>query len=118
MTNLPSNLAVIPQFEPGNNPNNTPAYVSGGALTQDAAQQFTVPTGATKVRLVGTADFYAAFGDNPTAVVPSAIVDDGTSNELFKQNGGAEWRTCQSTKKISVISHASACVVTLSFYTN
>lgn len=113
---VPGNLAVLPQQSPGDNPFNAADYISAVVLAANTPKQITVPANAVKVRLAGTADFYAAYGANPTAVVP-ADADDGSSNELFKVNGGAEWRTVQSTKKLSLIS-AGTCIVTASFYTN
>lgn len=117
MPNLPGNLAVVEQHSPGgSNPYNAPAYVSARVLAANVAETISVPTNATKVRLAGTADFYYAIGAAPTAVVP-VDTDDGSSNELMKQQGGAEWRTCQGVAQISVIS-AAICIVTASFYTN
>jgi hypothetical protein len=117
MPNLPGNLAVVEQHSPGgSNPYNPPAYVSARVLAANTAETITVPANATKVRLAGTADFYYAIGAAPTAVVP-VDTDDGSSNELLKQQGGAEWRTCQGAAQISVIS-AAVCTVTASFYTN
>lgn len=114
MTNIPGNLAVVQQQDPGSNPYNAPAYVSARALAASTAETITVPANATKVRLAGTADFY--YSMSGVAVVP-VDADDGSSNELVKQQGSAEWRTCQGVASISVIS-ATTAIVTASFYTN
>lgn len=110
----PGNLAVVPQSEPGDNPYNAPAYVSARAVAANTAESITVPANATKVRLAGNVDFY--YSMSATAVVP-VDTDDGTSNELIKQQGNAEWRTCQGVAAISVISAANG-IITASFYTN
>lgn len=115
MTATPGNLAVDARApEPGDNPVNAPSYVSARVLAANTAESITVPPGAHYVRLAGTDNFYYSF--TGAAAVP-VDTDDGTACELIKQQGGAEWRTCQGVAAISVIS-AGTPVVTASFYTN
>lgn len=115
----PSNLAVVQQQDPGTNPYNAPAYVSARALAANVAETISVPANATKVRLAGTVDFFYAMGAAGTTAVVPVDTDDGTSNELIKQQGSAEWRTCQGAAVISVITAAAGGgIVTASFYTN
>jgi|GEM_PF-2784273 len=117
MTISPGPLSVVPLNEPDENPTNPPAYVSARALGANSAETITVPAGARFVRLAGNADFYVAYGAGVTAVVP-VDTDDGSSNELIKNNGGgAVWRSVQGLTALSVISAASASIVTASFYT-
>jgi hypothetical protein len=112
----PGNLGINLAGEPDQNPIAPPQYVSARVLTANTAEQITVPPNAALVRLSGNVDFYAAYGANPTAVVP-ADADDGSSNELIKQQGGAVWRMVQSIAKISVITAAAGGgIVTASFY--
>lgn len=88
-----------------------PAYVNSRALAAGVAEQISVPATATHVLLQATADFYAAYGTNPTAVVPGDV-DDGTSNEL---NPTMRYLGYGQNAKISVIS-AATCIVTASFW--
>lgn len=114
MTIAVGNLAVIPQDEPDSNPCNPAAYISARVLAANTAKSITVPANASVVRLAGNADFYVAYGTGNTAIVP-VDADDGSSNELIKQQGDAVWRSVQNLAAISVISAAS-CIVTASFY--
>lgn len=120
MTATPGNLAVVPQNTPGSNPFNTPSYVSSRSLAANVAETITVPANATKVRLAGNVDFFYTMGaPTATAAVVPGDVDDGTSNELMKQQCDPEWRTCQGMAQISVITAAAGGgIVTASFYSN
>lgn len=89
-------------------------YVSARVLAANASEQITVPEGATHVLLQGTADFYAAYGANPTAVIPSDT-DDGTSNEL---NPTMRFLGRGVFAKIAVISATANAIVTASFWTS
>lgn len=97
-----------------------PDYVDARVLAANTAEQHTIPTftdhlGNTKtarhVIFNATADFYAAYGTNPTAAVPAADVTDGTASELnptIRFLDGAD-------TKISLIS-AGTCIVTMAFF--
>ena len=90
-----------------------PDFVCSRALAANTHEEITVPASACFVVFSATAsaDFYAAYGANPTAVVPGDV-DDGTSNEL-----NPTLRYIKGVAKISVISAASAgCIVTAAFY--
>lgn len=87
-----------------------PDYVCARALTANVAEQITVPAGAAFVVFGANVDFFAAYGANPTAVVPGADVDDGTSNEMNPIS-----RVVAGDAKISVIS-ASNGILTASFW--
>lgn len=50
--------------------------------TVTTSEQISIPTGANLVLLNGSGPFAFAFGTNPTAVFPSADVDDGSANEI------------------------------------
>ena len=111
----PGNLAVDARAPaPGANPVNAPAYVSARALAANVAESITVPANAHCVRLAGTDNFYYSFTGVATVPVDT---DDGSASELIKQQGDAEWRTCQGVASISVIS-AGTPIVTASFYSN
>lgn len=86
-------------------------YVNARSLAANTAEQISVPSTASHVLLQCTADFYAAYGANPTAVIPSDT-DDGTSNEL---NPTMRYLGVGQVAKISVIS-ASNAIVTASFW--
>ena len=59
-----------------------PDYVDALVLVANTAVQLTMPAGAAFVYMTSNCDIYVAYGANPTAVVPSVNVTDGTSNEL------------------------------------
>lgn len=83
------------------------------------SEQITVPAGATHVVLSGSLPFHVAFGENPTATVPSGDLDDGTACELVNPATPVESRTfiVSGIAKIAVAA-ASATVVTASFYSS
>lgn len=87
-----------------------PDYVDARVLAAGVAEQHTVPAGAAFVLFSANTDFFAAYGTNPTAVVPAADVTGGTSNELNPTQ-----RYVQGLAKISLISSAGG-IVTLAFY--
>lgn len=80
------------------------------------SEQISVPTGATHVILSGSLPFHVAFGDNPTAAVPSDT-DDGSANELVNPATPAASRTfiVSGVAKIAVAA-ASSTVITATFY--
>lgn len=118
MTATPSILTTVPFNSPDSNPTDRPTYVSSRALAANAAESITIPAGGAIVRLAATADVYYNFtvaGALVAAVVP-VDTDDGSSNELLKQQGDAVWRKCPpGADTISVISAATA-IITASFY--
>lgn len=89
-----------------------PSYVEAVVLVANASQQVTVPTGATMCIFSSTVDFYAAYGSNPTAVVPGASTTDGSSNEL---NPLGRHIGLGEVAKIALISPSNG-VVTISFW--
>lgn len=113
MTITPNRLTTVPFNDPGANPVDPPAYVSARALAANTAESITVPSGVSYVRIAATADIYYSFA--AAAVVP-VDADDGSSNELIKQQGDAEWRKIPpGATALSVISAAIA-IVTASFF--
>lgn len=86
-----------------------PGYIQARVLAASTAESITVPTNATFVVFSANCDFYVSY-DADTAVVPSADVDDGTSNEL-----NPTVRYVGGLTTLSVIS-ATACILTASFY--
>lgn len=88
----------------------TPDYVDVRVLTAGVAVQHTIPTDARVVVFSADGDFYAAYGTNPTATVPTIDVTDGTASEM---NPTARFLKGQA--KISLIS-ADAAIITLSFF--
>jgi hypothetical protein len=106
-------LAILP-VHVNYGPRNPPAYVSARVLAASVAESITIPAKAQSVRLAATADTYYSF---TTAATVPVDTDDGTSFELLKQQGNAEWLTIPpGASAISVIS-AGTPVVTASFYT-
>jgi hypothetical protein len=59
-----------------------PDFVDAVVLAANTAQSYTVPAGAAFVVFAADGNFYAAYGANPTAVVPGASTSGGTSNEI------------------------------------
>ena len=84
-----------------------PDYVDSVELTGTTVQ-LTVPAGARYVVFSATADFYAAYGAAPTAVIPSGTTSDGSGSEL-----NPAVRRLDDIAKIAVIGTA---LVTLAFY--
>jgi len=72
------------------------------------ATQFTVPSLATMCVFSANGDFYALYGSNPTAVIPSGDVTDGSASIL----NPAAWRVAAGMK-ISVIALAGVDVTML-----
>lgn len=87
-----------------------PDYINCVVLSAGVAKQITVPTGAMTARFRSTAQFYAKYGDNPTATVPSSDITDGSSSDL-----SPSWLPVGDVAKISVISDV-ICRVHVSFY--
>jgi len=87
-----------------------PDFVDAVVLAANTAQQYTVPAGAAFVVFAADGNFYAAYGANPTAVVPAATTSGGTSNEI-----NPTMRYVAGIAKISLIAPAAR-VVTLAFY--
>ena len=88
----------------------TPDYVDVRVLTAGVAVQHTVPADARVVVFSSDADFFAAYGANPTATVPTIDVTDGTASEM---NPTARFLKGQA--KISLIS-GDATIITMSFF--
>lgn len=94
---------------------NQSTYINASVLAAGVAESQTVPTGPTgsKAQYVlfsSSCDFYANF--RGTAAVPAVDVTGGTASELnplFRFLGG-------TVSTISLITGASACVVTLQYY--
>lgn len=86
-----------------------PQYIQARILAANTAESITVPTNARFVVFAANCDFYVSY-DADTAVVPSADVDDGTSNEM-----NPTVRYIPGLTSLSVIS-ASACILTATFY--
>lgn len=87
-----------------------PDYVDARVLVANTAQQHAVPAGVAFVRFSAEMPFYAAFGANPTATIPSANVVDGTSSTF-----SPAWVNVQDIGKISLVSRTDG-VVTMLFY--
>lgn len=87
-----------------------PDFVDAVVLVANTAQQYTIPAGAAFLVFTGTGNFYAAYGTNPTAAVPSASTTGGSSNELNPQT-----RYVFGLAKVSLIAPA-ACVVTIACF--
>lgn len=87
-----------------------PSYVENVKLAANTSQQITVPTGANFAVFSANVNFYAAYGSNPTAVVPSGSTSDGTGNELNPTR-----RYVQGQAKIALIS-ASDGIATIAFW--
>jgi hypothetical protein len=90
-----------------------PQYVCARVVAA-ASEQVTVPSGANFVVFSATADFYAAYGANPTAVV-GADDDTGVSSELNPSVRyiGPQDGLPTGVAKIAVFGTAT---VTLAFY--
>lgn len=106
-------LTTVPFNDPGANPVDPPTYVSARVLAANTAESITVPAGAVYVRLAANADLYYSFA--AAAVVP-VDTDDGTSNELLKQQGDAEYRKVPSVATTLSVISAGVAIVTASFY--
>jgi len=87
-----------------------PDYIVCVVLAAGTAKQITVPTGAMTARFRSTAAFWALYGANPTATVPSSDITDGTASDL-----SPSWVPIGDVAKISVISDV-ACKVHVRFY--
>lgn len=85
-------------------------YVDARVLAANVAKQHTVPPGMTFVKFIAEMPFYAAFGDNPTAVIPATDVTDGTASSPYPT-----WVAITGVAKISLISRTAG-VVTMAFY--
>lgn len=87
-----------------------PTYVNARVLAANTAESFTVPTGAQFVSFASNCDFYANY--TTTASVPGSDITDGSANELnplVRIVDGA-------VTSISVITAATSCIITTSFY--
>ena len=90
-----------------------PIFTNARSLAASVAESITVPTGpnalpANYVSFSSTCDFYVNY--TTTATVPGDVTDGTASelNPLLRQIGGVT--------TISIITAASACVVTASFF--
>ena len=84
--------------------------VCASVLAANTAEKVTVPTGAKFVLFSGTANYYVAFGADPTAAVPAADVTNGSASCL---NPGL--RALDGAAKIGLISPTD-CIVTMEFF--
>lgn len=92
-------------------------------LADAVAETFIVPAYARYVKLVGTKDFYAAYGSTAvTATIASTDADAGNGTELLPYSKGEHWRyldqtnsTSTGARGISVIS-SSAQTVTATYW--
>ncbi len=72
-----------------------------------------VPANVVYASFGANVDFFAAYGANPTAVVPASSTSDGSGNEL---NPLDRWFGTGEIAKIALISAAPG-IVTISFWT-
>lgn len=100
-------MVKLPDFLRGYLLRPAPDYVLARSLAANAAESFTVPTGATGVMFSCVDNFYA--NTTTTATVPGDVTD-GTASELNPVG-----YQLYGITTISVISPA-ACVITAAFY--
>lgn len=89
-----------------------PVYTDALVLVANTKQTQAVPAGSTFVIFSGACNFFAISGDT-LAAVPAA----STTNGGAPMQNPSGWAIPPGTASISLIA-ASACIVTLSFYTN
>ena len=90
----------------------TTGYVDAVVLSANAAQTYTVPSGANYLRFSGTADFYINIGG--TATVPSVTTATGASNMLIKLESPAI-RSVSGNTSVSVIAPVTTIVTIEAF---
>lgn len=85
--------------------------VASLVLSANTAESVEVPAGAKTVLMSGTADFYAQYGENPTATIPTDNTSPSDTISCLNPAG----RKVVAGMVISVIS-AAACTVTFEFF--
>ena len=86
------------------------SYVDNFVLAAGTAQQFTIPSGYTSMNISANDDIWVELGTNPTAVIPTTNVTDGTGS-IFNP----ATRNLNGEAKISIIS-ASACKGSIEYF--
>ena len=99
-------------YEVHNSQNSVPwsNHIDNFVLSAGTAQQFAIPSGYTSMSITANADIWAKAGTNPTAVIPTANVTDGSGSILNPAT-----RNLNGEAKVSLIS-AVDCKGSIEYY--
>ena len=90
-----------------------PDYIKNIVLTASTAKQVDVPSGMGTAYISSEVTLFLTWGTNPTSVVPSVDVTDGTGVFLMARD---MWLPCSDIAKISMIARVAG-AVSVAFYT-